>query len=309
MVSRDNFNDATIRTIPNVAVLIPCYNEELTISKVVSDFRKALPYAKIYVYDNCSTDKTAEQAASAGAIVEKARKRGKGNVVRKMFSDISADIYVIVDGDDTYNAEDAPKMVDLVFQKRVDMVIANRQEISEKAYPLGHKWGNRLFNNILKLLFNSEFEDIFSGYRAFSRRFVKTFPVTSTGFDIEAELSIHALSLSLPCMEIESNYKERPHNSFSKLHTIYDGFKILRSIIRLLIETRPLLFFGIISLFLFAISLFVIFDFFSERQSSTLISVIGTMLCSFLSITCGLTLNGISQTRAELKKLHYLHYE
>ncbi len=301
--------------IPSIAVLIPCFNEESTIFSVVEKFKKILPSATVFVYDNCSTDNTASEAERAGAVVVKSRKRGKGNVVRKMFSDINSDLYIIADGDDTYCAEDSIKMINLIRNEQMDMVIASRKEISDKAYPTGHRWGNKLFNFVLKLLFDSEFEDVFSGYRAFSKRFVKTFPITSNGFDIEAELSIHALTLSLPCLEIESDYRERPANSYSKLSTFKDGFRILWSIIRLLKENRPLLFFGVISLVLsfLAIALsYPILATFIETglvpRLPTAVLSMGIMLISFLSLTCGFILNSLSKARIEIKKLHYLQY-
>ena len=315
MIEQNSFNNAIQIKIPTVAVLIPCFNEEATIFNVVNKFKKVLPKASIYVYDNCSTDKTALEAQRAGAIVVKSQKRGKGNVVRKMFSDVNADIYIMVDGDDTYSAEDSVKMLDLIRDEQMDMVVAARNEINDKAYPVGHKWGNKLFNIALKLLFNSEFKDIFSGYRAFSKRFVKTFPITSNGFDIEAELSIHALTLSLPCAETDSDYYERPANSHSKLNTFKDGFKILWSITRLLKENRPLLFFGSISLMLFLIALVLAYPIFSTffetglvPRLPTAVLSMGMVLASFLSLTCGLILNSLSQARIEIKKLHYLQY-
>ena len=315
MIERSNFNDSTTVKIPSVAVLIPCYNEEKTIFNVVTKFKEVLPKASIYVYDNCSTDNTFSEAEKAGAIVVKSHKKGKGNVVRKMFSDVNADIYLMVDGDDTYSAKDAVSMLDLIRNEQMDMVIGARKEVSQNAYRNGHKFGNKLFNWILKLLFNSEFQDIFSGYRAFSRRFVKTFPVTSNGFDIETELSIHALTLSLPCAEIESNYYERPQDSHSKLNTFKDGFKILWSIIRLLRENRPLMFFGTISLLLFMLSLGLAYPILMTFLETGLVPRIptailstGIMMCSFLSLTCGLILNSLSQARIEIKKLHYLQY-
>lgn len=315
MIDRSNFNDSTTVKIPSVAVLIPCFNEEKTIFNVVTKFKEVLPKASIYVYDNCSTDHTFSEAAKADAIVVKSHKKGKGNVVRKMFSDVNADIYLMVDGDDTYSAEDAVSMLDLIRNEQMDMVIGARKEVSQNAYRNGHKFGNKLFNWILKLLFNSEFQDIFSGYRAFSRRFVKTFPVTSNGFDIETELSIHALTLSLPCAEIESNYYERPQDSHSKLNTFKDGFKILWSIIRLLRENRPLMFFGTISLLLFMLSLGLAYPILMTFLETGLVPRIptailstGIMMCSFLSLTCGLILNSLSQARIEIKKLHYLQY-
>lgn len=316
MFERNSFNDAMLVKIPSVAVIIPCFNEESTIFNVVKKFREILPCASIYVYDNCSTDNTYGEAEKAGAMVVKSRKRGKGNVVRKMFSDINADMYLMVDGDDTYSAEDAVKMLDLIRDEQMDMVIAARNETSDKAYPTGHKWGNKLFNFTLRLLFGGEFKDIFSGYRAFSKRFVKTFPITSNGFDIEAELSIHALTLSLPCAEINSDYRERPENSHSKLSTFKDGFKILWSILKLLKENRPLLFFGIISLILFLLSIGlaypILFTFLKTglvpRLPTAVLST-GIMMISFLSLTCGTILNSISQARIEIKKLHYLQYD
>ena len=295
------------------AVLIPCYNESLTVAKVVADFKEHLPGADIYVYDNCSEDDTSDVAKASGAIVCKARKRGKGNVVRQMFSDVDADAYVLVDGDSTYDAADAPKMVELLTAAPADMVVAARHETSENAYREGHKFGNWMFNFILKILFKSTFSDIFSGYRAFTKRFVKTFPIMSDGFDIEAELSIHALTLSIPCAEIKSEYKERPKNSFSKLNTFKDGIKILLSIVRLLKETRPMFFFGIIALFLFllsiGISIPVILTYMETglvpRLPTAVLSV-GIMMISFLSLTCGVILDSLCQARVEIKKLHYL---
>ena len=295
------------------AVLIPCYNEALTIADVVRDFKSKLPEADIYVYDNCSDDNTGEIARRAGAIVRKARGRGKGRVVRQMFSDIDADVYVMVDGDSTYDASDVKQMINLLSSENVDMVVAVRQEKSAQAYREYHKLGNWLFNFIIKVLFKGTFTDVFSGYRAFSKRFVKTFPVMSDGFEIEAELSIHALTLSIPFAEIYSDYKERPKNSFSKLETFKDGFKILFRILRLLKETRPLFFFGIISLMFFLISvglaLPIILTFLETGlvpRFPTAILSTGIMMISFLSLTCGVILDSICQARMELKKLHYL---
>ena len=315
MLDRNSFSDATSVQIPRVAVIIPCYNEGNTIFDVVRNFKEVLPSATVYVYDNCSSDDTYVQAEQAGAVVATSRKRGKGNVVRKMFSDIDSDIYLMVDGDGTYSPKDAVKMLDLIRNEQMDMVIAARKEISSEAYPGGHKIGNKLFNLILKLLFGSEFKDIFSGYRAFSKRFVKSFPITSNGFDIEAELSIHALTLSLPCTEIDSDYFVRPPNSYSKLSTFKDGFKILWSIIRLLRENRPLMFFGTISLILFLLAMGLAYPIlltFLETglvpRLPTAVLATGITMCSFLSLTCGLILNSLAQTRIEIKKLHYLNY-
>lgn len=298
-----------------VAVLIPCCNEAATIATVVRDFKSYLPGAPIYVYDNNSTDNTASIASDAGAIVVRSPNRGKGNVVRRMFADINADVYVMVDGDATYSACDAPEMINLINNKSADMVVAVRKELSEKAYRGGHRFGNKLFNFILRLLFDSNFSDVFSGYRAFSKRFIKTFPAVSSGFDIEAELSVHTLILSIPYAEIVSNYRERPANSHSKLNTFRDGALILLSIIKLLKETRPLFFFGIISLVLFGMSLVMAYPVFSTFLETglvprlpTAVLSMGTTLSALLSLTCGLILDSISQERIENKKLHYLKF-
>lgn len=300
----------------SVAVLIPCYNEEYAIAYVVKSFRKVLPEARIYVYDNDSEDNTEKIAKSAGAEVIKVKDRGKGNVVRRMFADIDADTYIMIDGDSTYDVEDAPKILRKMETEKADMVVAVRKPTDpERAYPCGHQIGNKFFNFVLKTLFNSTFHDIFSGYRGFTRRFVKTFPVVSTGFDIEAELSIHALTLGVPFAEIESKYSERPLNSHSKLSTFKDGIKILRSIIRLLRETRPLLFFGMIALFLFILSSFwgipIIRTFLKSGQVPRLPTAVlsaGTMIISSISLICGLLLDSTSQFRMEVKKLHFLGF-
>lgn len=298
------------------AVLIPCYNEALTIGDVVRDFKNMLPEADIYVYDNCSDDNTGEIAKRAGAIVRKVRGRGKGRVVRQMFSDIDSDVYVMVDGDSTYNPSDVQQMINLLSSENVDMVVAARREKSAKAYREYHKLGNWLFNFIIKVLFKGEFTDVFSGYRTFSKRFVKTFPVMSDGFDIEAELSIHALTLSIPFAEMTSEYRERPKNSHSKLDTFKDGFKILFRILMLLKETRPLFLFGIISFVLFMLSVGlaapIVWTFLETGlvpRFPTAILSTGTMMVSFLSLTCGVILDSICQARMELKKLHYLRNE
>ncbi|MDR1375812.1 MAG: glycosyltransferase [Holosporaceae bacterium] len=320
VASGDSMKSANINFAKNhqdnyfkVAVLIPCYNESSTIASVVGSFSKQLPNATIYVYDNDSEDGSAEIAKKAGAIVMSEQNRGKGNVVRKMFSEIDADIYIIADGDSTYAPEDAPKMINLLINEKVDMVVAVRKEESEKAFRNGHKIGNKLFNFMLKILFNSTFNDVFSGYRAFSRRFVKTFPIAASGFDIEAELSIHALTLSIPFTEMESIYTRRPENSHSKLSTISDGFKILFSIIRLLKETRPMFFFGTISLVLCLLACSIAFSViltFLETGVMARLPIValsfGIMMISFLSLTCGIILDSISEARKEMKRLHYL---
>ena len=215
----------------SVAVLIPCYNEETTIYDVVSKFKKALPEAEIYVYDNCSTDNTADEARRAGAIVKYEKKRGKGNVVKSMFKDIDTDIYITVDGDMTYNIDDAPKMIKLIEDKHLDMVVAARKKASAKSYPACHEFGNKIYNIIMKILFGGNFTDIFSGFRAFSKDFVKSFKVSAEGFDIEAEMTIYSLVTNKRCAEIASEYYSRPAGSHSKLSTIKDGFKVLLKIL------------------------------------------------------------------------------
>ncbi|MDR1551342.1 MAG: glycosyltransferase family 2 protein [Holosporaceae bacterium] len=298
---------------PKVAVLIPCYNESRTVAGVVSEFRRYLPKASIYVYDNFSEDGTAKAAKQAGASVRSVIARGKGNVVRQMFYAIDADIYVMVDGDATYDAADALRMVDTLVEGKLDMIIAVRRERSESAYRNGHRFGNFVFNSIVKLLFGSTFRDIFSGYRIFSKRFVKTFPSMSNGFDIETELTIHALTLTLPCAEMESDYFERPKNSYSKLKTCKDGFLILIRIIRLLKEVRPMFFFGVIALILFLLSIGISYPILLTfiqtglvPRLPTAVLATGIVLASLLSFTCGVILESVSQLRIEVKKLHYL---
>lgn len=300
----------------SIAVLIPCYNEAETIVDVINGFKNSLPLSDIYVYDNCSTDATARLANEAGAIVRKEMRPGKGNVIRRMFSDINADVYVVVDGDLTYNASDAPQMIETLIKQNLDMVVASRKEKNFKAYPQGHKWGNKAFNLILEKLFNSPFTDIFSGYRVFSKRFVKTFPVVSDGFEIEAELSIHALTLSIPFSEIDSEYYERPENSHSKLSTFKDGLKILWMILRLLKETRPLFFFGFIGICIMLTAFILVYPIVIEFLETGLVPRIpttvltaGMSMVSMLSFACGLVLESVSNSRKEMKRLHYLHYK
>ena len=237
------------RTIDTrIAVLIPCYNEELTIPDVVRDFRQALPEAVIYVYDNNSRDRTCDVAQTAGAVVGFENMQGKGNVIRRMFADIEADIYVIVDGDDTYDAAAATRLVSMLRDNQLDMVIARRVSGVRNAYRAGHRFGNKLLSGIIHVIFGDRCRDILSGYRVLSRRFVKSFPALAQGFDIEAELTIHALELNMPIMEVDAAYKARPKGSVSKLRTYRDGAHICWTIFRLLKEERPLLFFSTVFL-------------------------------------------------------------
>src|SRR3954447_18735693 len=240
---------------PRIAVLVPCFNEELAVATVVADFRNSLPSAEIYVYDNNSSDRTTATAIEAGAQVRSERRQGKGHVVRRMFADIDADIYVLVDGDATYDAASAPRMVATLKADHLDMVVGLRVDQAEAAYRRGHRTGNWMLTRFLSAVFGQEFKDILSGYRVFSRRFVKTFPVLSDGFEIETELSVHALELALPVAEIETPYYARPVGSFSKLNTWRDGFRILGAILKLYRSEKPLRFFTAIGIALALIAI------------------------------------------------------
>lgn len=300
-----------------IAVLIPCYNEEMTVKTVVNDFRKVLPSADIYVYDNASSDRTNEFAKQTDAIVRYEPLKGKGNVVHRMFADIEADLYIMVDGDATYDAASAPKLVDHLLDNNYDMVNGARVEQDVeggKAYRLGHKFGNQMFTNLVGSVFGKQFDDILSGYRVFSRRFVKSFPALSSGFEIETELTIHALELRLPVGELNTPYYDRPDGSESKLNTISDGIKIMKIIIKLIKEERPFQFFGIIGLILALLSLVLGYPLIPEFLETGLVPRIPTailasviMLLSFLSITCGLILETVTLGRKEIKRLHYLN--
>src|SRR4051794_14866959 len=229
---------------PRIAVLVPCFNEEAAVATVIADFRNALPSAEIYVYDNNSSDRTKAVAAEAGAEVRSERRQGKGHVVRRMFADIDADIYVLVDGDATYDAASAPRMIEMLRADHLDMVVGLRADRAEAAYRRGHRTGNWMLTRFLSSVFRQEFKDILSGYRVFSRRFVKSIPVLSDGFEIETELSVHALELALPVAEIETPYYARPQGSFSKLNTWRDGFRILGTIVNLYRAEKLLRFFS-----------------------------------------------------------------
>ena len=298
---------------PVIAVLIPCYNEQATIAKVVSDFRRVLPEATVFVYDNCSTDSTAAEARRAGAVVRTELGRGKGNVVRRMFADIDADVFVLVDGDDTYDATAARRLIDRLLADSLDMVQAARVSASDKAYRRGHRFGNRVLTGLVKQIFGSTVEDMLTGYRVFSWRFVKSFPVVSSGFEIETELQIHALQLRLPVAEVPSTYGERPQGSASKLDTYSDGLRILRFIITLVKEERPLAFFGLAFLLLACASVGLEIPVVATFVRTGLVprlptAVLGTGLgvLAFLSLACGLILDTVTRGRIEMKRLHYL---
>jgi len=298
-----------------IAVLVPCYNEEATIGKVVQDFRRALPRAEIYVYDNASTDMTASVARAHGAIVVRETLRGKGNVVRRMFADIVADVYLLVDGDDTYDAAAAPQMVARLLDDQLDMVNGARVSQEEGAYRPGHRFGNALFTNLVSGIFGRRFQDILSGYRAFSRRFVKSFPALASGFEIETELTVHALELRMPVAEIETAYSERPAGSESKLSTFRDGFRILTTIVQLMKEERPLPFFSGIFAFLAVTSALLAYPLFITYLETGLVPRFPTailasamMILAFLSLACGVILDTVSHGRREMKRLRYLEF-
>jgi glycosyltransferase involved in cell wall biosynthesis len=296
-----------------LAVLVPCFNEEVAIAKVVADFRSALPEAAIYVYDNNSTDRTAEVARAAGALVRREAHQGKGNVVRRMFADVDADIYVLVDGDATYDAPSARAMIARLTEDRLDMVVAARVDWDEAAYRLGHRTGNRLLTRFFASVFAATFTDILSGYRVFSRRFVKSFPVLSGGFEIETELAVHALELELAVAEVATPYYARPEGSVSKLRTWRDGLRILHTIVNLYRSERPLAFFSGIGVVLAiaSISLTVpIFLTYFERgivpRLPTAVLATGMMLLAFLSVVAGLVLDTVTKGRREMKLIAYL---
>jgi glycosyltransferase involved in cell wall biosynthesis len=298
---------------PRIAVLVPCYNEEAAVATVVADFRKALPAAEIYVYDNNSRDRTAAVAREAGAIVRSERRQGKGHVVRRMFADVEADIYVLVDGDATYDAPSAPRMIDKLLDEHLDMVVGFRIDQSQAAYRLGHRTGNRMLTAFLSSTFGQEFKDILSGYRVFSRRFVKSFPVLSDGFEIETELAVYALELSLPVAEVETPYYARPEGSFSKLNTWRDGFRILGTILKLYRSERPLRFFTVIGILLalaaiiLAIPIVVTFvETGLVPRLPTAVLSMGLTIVAILSVSSGLVLDTVTRGRREMKMLAYL---
>jgi len=297
----------------SIAVLLPCYNEEAAIADVVDGFRRALPSARIYVYDNNSTDGTCDVAAKAGAIVRTEPYQGKGNVVRRMLADIDADIYVIADGDATYDPTAAGKLIDRLATDNLDMVVGTREGGGEEAYRRGHQWGNLFFNKVVTRLFGPGFTDILSGYRVFSRRFAKSFPVTSSGFEIETELSVHALDLKIATAEMPLKYGARPEGSESKLNTYKDGARILWTIAMLYKELRPFRFFGITGLALMAMSFGLALPLLLTWAETglvprfpTAILSMGIMQLGFMSIGCGMVLESVAQGRREAKRMRYL---
>jgi len=296
-----------------IAVLVPCYNEEAAIGQVVAGFRAALPTADIYVYDNNSRDETAAVARAAGAIVRRETQQGKGFVVRRMFADIEADIYVLVDGDATYEAEVAPKLVAALVENQLDMVNGARVTEIVAAYRPGHRFGNYMLTTLVAQIFGNRIGDMLSGYRVFSRRFVKSFPALSRGFEIETELTVHALELGMPVAEIATSYKDRPVGSASKLRTFRDGFRILFVIFMLVKENRPLAFFSAIAALLFTLAVLIALPVLGTYLETglvprlpTAVLATGLALLAFLSLSSGFVLDSVTRGRRELKRLHYL---
>jgi Glycosyl transferase family 2 len=299
--------------LPRVAVLIPCFNEAVAIGDVVRGFRAALPEADLYVYDNNSTDGTAAVAAACGAVVRQERLQGKGHVVRRMFADVDADVYVLVDGDGTYDAAAAPGLVSHLLAHHFDLVNASRRSAAGSAYRLGHRFGNVLLTRMVGWVFGKRFADMLSGYKVFSRRFVKSFPALAAGFEIETELTVHALELAMPVDEVPAAYRERPPGSASKLHTLSDGVRILAAILRLVKEERPLAFFtaifAVLALLSLGLAAPVVVTFIETglvpRLPTAVLSA-SLMLLAFLALICGLILDTVTRGRREMKRLHYL---
>jgi glycosyltransferase involved in cell wall biosynthesis len=296
-------------------VLLPCYNEEVAIRATIEGFNKALPNGVVYVYDNNSSDRTVVEAREGGAVVRTETLQGKGNVVRRMFADVQADVYIMADGDSTYDPTDAPKMVELLLSQNLDMVVGRRVHKEAGAYRAGHVLGNRMLTLFLSWLFHQRFTDILSGYRAFSRRYVKSFPALSAGFEIETELNVHALTLDLPIAEIETNYFARPTGSASKLRTYRDGFRILKVMIALFKNERPFSFFAILAGVLAVASIGISIPIFVTYAETGLVPRFPTailssaiMLLAFLSLVCGFVLDTVTRGRREMKRLAYLRY-
>ncbi len=300
-------------TDPTIAVLLPCYNEEAAIAQTIAGFRAALPGAAIYVYDNNSRDRTREVAEAAGAVVRRERIQGKGAVVRRMFADIDADVYLMADGDATYDAAAAPALVARLLDEQADMVVGSRVHEAAEAYRRGHQFGNAMLTGMLTRLFGTSFTDILSGYRVFSRRFVKSFPSLSAGFEIETEISVHALELKMPVAEVETRYFARPEGSASKLSTYRDGWRILRTILQLYRIERPLLFFGALGTLLGLAALVLAAPLLATYWRTglvprlpTAILVMGLVILAFLNGFAGLILDTVVRGRREVRRLAYL---
>ncbi|NHK29539.1 glycosyltransferase [Parvularcula flava] len=296
-----------------IAVLVPCFNEAATIANVVRDFRAALPEATIYVFDNNSTDDTVEEARRAGAVVRTENRQGKGHVVRRMFTNIEADIYILVDGDDTYEADAAPRMVNAMIDEGLDMVTGVRRHKNSAAYRAGHQFGNKLLTGLVEYTFNARFQDMLSGYRAFSRRFVKSFPMMARGFEVETEFTIHALELNMPIGEIDTHYGERPPGSVSKLNTIGDGIRILSTIALIMKQERPMMVFGLVALALFLLCVVLLAPVATTYfmtglvpRMPTVVIASALLIIAMLSTACGLILDTVTRGRQEAKRIAYL---
>ncbi|MDH5888406.1 glycosyltransferase family 2 protein [Vibrio splendidus] len=298
-----------------IAILLPCYNEAGAIGETVTSFQQALPDASIYVYDNNSTDNTVNEALQAGAIVRHEPRQGKGEVVRRMFSDVEADIYVMADGDDTYDASICPALIEQLNNEKLDMIIGSRER-SSGAYPKGHIFGNKMFSSLINRGFNAQLSDVFSGYRIMSRRFVKSVPIFSDGFQIETELTVHALHHNMSIKEVSTQYQSRPEGTSSKLNTLSDGLKILNFILFLLRDVKPMFFFGVLSMLFCVISLSlgipVILDFVDtglvERVPTAILSS-SIALIAVMSFFCGLILDNVSRGRREMRILSILRFK
>ena len=302
-------------SVPEIAVLVPCFNESAAIGKVVADFRAALPSATVYVYDNNSTDGTAAVARTAGAEVRRETRRGKGNVVCRMFQDIEADIYVMVDGDDTYDAQVASRLIERLIEDNLDMVVGKRIETHQAAYRAGHRLGNRVLTGLVRWLFGARIDDMLSGYRVFSRRFVKSFPSFSREFEIETELTVHAMQMRMPVAEIDTDYKERPPGSMSKLRTFRDGWRILLTITNLMRNERPLMFFSllgfVIGLCAVVLAVPIVLEYLDTaavRRFPTAILCTGLGVVAVMCLATGLILDLIAHVRREAKRLIYLQH-
>jgi len=300
-------------TPARIAVLLPCYNEEAAIGATVRAFKAALPQAVVYVYDNNSKDRTAEVAREAGAVVRRELRQGKGNVMRRMFADVEADIYVLADGDDTYDATVAPAMVKKLVDEGLDLVTGRRVHIDAAAYRAGHVWGNRMLTGLTATMFRVKLGDMLSGYRIMSRRFVKSFPFTAEGFAIETELTVHAVRLLMPMGEMDTKYKERPAGSVSKLNTYRDGFRILFTIAHLVREERPLVFFSSIAAVLLAVALgfgwSLLIEFINTGlvpRLPTAVLAMGLVIIAALSVMSGFILDTVTRGRWEAKRMAYL---
>ncbi|MEQ3745016.1 MAG: glycosyltransferase family 2 protein [Henriciella sp.] len=315
IVESNSPQTATARE-PRIAVTIPCYNEAITIEKVIADFRAALPTADIYVYDNNSSDNTAQIARDAGAIVRTETRQGKGHVVRRIFSDVEADIYIMADGDDTYDASLSPMLVELLQKNHVDMVVGTRADVTKDAGREGHAFGNKIFNKLYNTMFGDQFSDIFSGYRIFTRRFVKSFPAVSAGFEIETEMSVHCSQLGISTLERPTPYGVRPEDSHSKLKTFSDGFRILGMFGMLAKETRPAAFFGLIGLGLALLAALLATPLAITYAQTGLVPRLPTAILSMglvmtgsITAVCGLILDSLARARIEAKRSVFLSYK